>query len=298
MGAACRILGVACRIVGVACQEVERRRPFVEQGLSLGPRGTGKRPRDAARGPQAAVIVPQSAGHDNGQPGHRPGRAILSGHWTGTRGKARGLEGSWLPWPGQGRFPIPVGRFCVGWPRMRARPHALEAGALPSAMDTPPPVMDAPPPKAAPPTVPGAIPDPRDGRLPLVAKVVAWLGICFGLFMLSMSVYPPSRFDPYGVAFGVFLPLGIGVLLRSNIARILARLAHGLLGLMLLGGVFFSILGLLSGGGQSPATTGGLVVAMVGFLLVWTLGLAAFFVWGFFVLGRADVRRACQRPRP
>lgn len=155
--------------------------------------------------------------------------------------------------------------------------------------------MDAPQPQTAPPTTPGPIPDPRAGRLPIAAKTVASLDVLFGAMMLFSSVYPPGQFNPYGVAFGVMFPLGIGVLLRSNLARILARIAHGLFGGLFILAMVFTAQGFLSGGGQGPSTPGGLMIAMMAFLLAWTLGVTAFFVWGFFVLGRNDVRAACRR---
>ena len=156
--------------------------------------------------------------------------------------------------------------------------------------------MDAPTPATTPPTTPGAIPGPREGRLTAAAKLVAWLDIAFGAFMLAPIGAAPRQPDPYALAMGVmFLLFGIGLLLRSNIARILSRLAHGLMGgLMILGSVFVPI-GFMGSGGQGPMASGGFMAAMVAFMLAWMLGLAAFFVWSFLVLGRKDVRAACRR---
>ncbi len=155
--------------------------------------------------------------------------------------------------------------------------------------------MDAPPPPVAPPTTPGKIPDPRAGRLPIAAKTVASLDVLFGAMMLFSSVYPPGEFDPYGVAFGVMFPLGVGVLLHSNLVRILARIAHALFGGMLILGMVFTIWGLLTGGPLGQQSPQGLAQFFMVFLTAWLLGLTAFFVWGFFVLGRKDVRAACRR---
>jgi hypothetical protein len=88
--------------------------------------------------------------------------------------------------------------------------------------------MDAPP--LAPPTTPGPIPDRRAGRLPVAAKTVAWLDAVFGGFVVFLMFREPDLVDAYALAFANFLPLGIGVLLRSNIARLLARIAHALTG--------------------------------------------------------------------
>lgn len=148
---------------------------------------------------------------------------------------------------------------------------------------------------STPPTVAGPIEDPTAGRLPAVAKIVAIVDMLFGSAMLGMSVYPPSQFDPYGVAFGVFLPLGFGVLLKSNIARILAQITHGLFGAMTVLGAVFTVIGLLGSSGQGQPASGGVMMAMMLFLVAWTLGITTFFVWGFFVLGRNDVRAACRR---
>lgn len=155
--------------------------------------------------------------------------------------------------------------------------------------------MDAPPHPVAPPTTPGKIPDPRAGRLPIAAKVVAILDIVFGAFMLLPIPYAAGPTDPYMLAFGLFLPLGIGVLLKSNVVRVLARIAHGLIGVAFILAVPFTIFFLLASTGQGQPAPGVPMVAIMAFLTAWTLGLTAFFVWGFFVLGRKDVRAACRR---
>lgn len=155
--------------------------------------------------------------------------------------------------------------------------------------------MDAPPTPSAPPTTPGTIPDPRASRLPVAAKIVAILDILFGAFAAFSAINEGNPFEPSMMIFAVFLPLGAGVLLRSNVLRILARIAHALFGGLLIVGMAFTIFGLLTGGGLGQSASGGLMVAMMIFLTAWLLGLAAFFVWGFFVLGRKDVRAACRR---
>lgn len=164
----------------------------------------------------------------------------------------------------------------------------MEVGSL---MDAPPP----PPPVTAPPTTPGPIPDRRAGRLPLAAKTVACLDVVFGAMMLLVVLDSDRETILVAITMSLFIPLGIGVLARSNLLRILARIAHGLLGGMLILGMVFSTLGLLGVGGQGLSASGGPMVAMVLFLMAWMLGLTAFFVCGFFVLGRKDVRAACRR---
>lgn len=155
--------------------------------------------------------------------------------------------------------------------------------------------MDAPPPPAAPPTTPGPIPDPRAGRLPAAAKTVAWLNIAYGGMMLLVAFDRDPETFLYASAMTIFIPLGIGVLLRSHLVRLLARIAHGLMGGVLTLGLVFTVWGMLTGGLQGQSVTGGLMVAIMVFLMAWLLGLTTFYVWGFFVLGREDVRAACKQ---
>jgi hypothetical protein len=64
----------------------------------------------------------------------------------------------------------------------------------------------------------------------VAAKTVAWLDAVFGGFVVFLMFREPDLVDAYALAFANFLPLAIGVLLRSNIARLLARIAHALTG--------------------------------------------------------------------
>ncbi len=156
--------------------------------------------------------------------------------------------------------------------------------------------MDAPPP-TAPPIEPREIPDPRARSLPVTAKTIATIDVVIGAMMLLVIFDSPDLETVLSsVFFMSFIPLGVGVLLRSSLARVLSRIAHGLFGVMMMAGLVATAIGLLGSGGQGQPVSGGLMISMIVFLTAWMLGLTAFFVWGFFVLGRKDVRDACRRP--
>lgn len=155
--------------------------------------------------------------------------------------------------------------------------------------------MDAPAPPAAPPTTPGAIPDRRAGRLPVAAKVVAILDIAIGVLWTALALIPTGENDQWLAAFGLFALLGVGVLMRSNLVRIFSLLAHGLMGLLFLLTLGFTVVGLLTSVGGQGGPAGGMMLAFVAFFIALSVGLTAFFVWGCYVLNRKDVRAACQQ---
>ncbi|MEQ8845001.1 MAG: hypothetical protein RIB58_09120 [Phycisphaerales bacterium] len=162
-------------------------------------------------------------------------------------------------------------------------------------MDAPPPPAAPPAMPTAPPTKPGAIPGRPSARLPAAAKVVAWLDIAFGAFMVVSAMNPAGQRDPYALVMGVFVPLGLGVLLRSNIVRIVSRLAHGLMGLLVIVALISTIIGFLTGPPTNPAAGNPLMTAFLVLFSAMFLAMGAFFVWAAFVLGRKDVRAACRR---
>lgn len=155
--------------------------------------------------------------------------------------------------------------------------------------------MGAPPIPTAPPTTPGPISDPRTGRLPATSTFVAVLDIVAGATLTLASLASPYVFDPWLIVSVVFVPAGIGVLMRSDIARLAARILHGLVGglLTLVFVVAIIQLVLLGPGFAAYLLMGGVIY--VGTLAVMAASITAFFVWGFFVLGRKDVRAACRR---
>ncbi len=137
-------------------------------------------------------------------------------------------------------------------------------------------------------------PGVRVGDLPTKARAVAIIDVLLGGIMVITAFFPPGQRNPYALVFGVLVLLGCGVLMRSNVARIAARIAH----LLFAAGVL-AILAVMANsalrGGQGSPASGGSMVALLTFVGFWTLGVAAYFVWGFFVLGRSDAVDACRR---
>lgn len=158
--------------------------------------------------------------------------------------------------------------------------------------------MDDAPPPVAPPTNPGPIIDPDAGALPLPARAVAIVDIGVGVLAVAGTLARPGAPEPSSLALGVLAPLGIALLFRSNIARLLLRLAHAALALLLLVTIAFIAHGLFIAGGptgqraQGPELLGGIV------MLVALTMLTAVFAWGAQILGRRGVRDACRRRKP
>jgi|GEM_PF-6883127 len=147
----------------------------------------------------------------------------------------------------------------------------------------------------APPTTAGTIPGPRADRLPAAAKTIAWLDAIFGTGIIVVLIDEPELIDLYSIPYVIFLPLGIGLLLRWGVARFLARVAHTIMGGMLVLGLVFTFVDILTGGATGQWASGGRMLVAMALLVLTTILFTAFFVWGFFVLGRKDVRAACRR---
>ncbi|MEO1278175.1 MAG: hypothetical protein AAFV77_04385, partial [Planctomycetota bacterium] len=77
-----------------------------------------------------------------------------------------------------------------------------------------------------PPTTPGPIRTHRRLSLPAQAIIVAILDILLGGLMVLTMFSPPFHVDVFTIVFASFAILGIGVLLRSNVVRVLSIVAH------------------------------------------------------------------------
>lgn len=87
----------------------------------------------------------------------------------------------------------------------------------------------------------------------------------------------------------LLLPAAIGLLMRSNACRVVARVLHMLIPLSI---ATCFLMASVSGG--SWAVTG--PAPMVGLGIIIAIAQLAYLVWGFFVLGREDVQHACGWP--
>ena len=125
-------------------------------------------------------------------------------------------------------------------------------------------------------------------------NVIAWLGIIFGSFSaLAILVNPSAMSFQMAMSAGLMLT-GIGVLCRSNLARILSSILHALIALSLL--LFSTVLLVLvvSAGPDDEISKQPIAVHVA--LLAGSGLVTAYFVWAAFVLAGKNTRAACRRP--
>ena len=147
----------------------------------------------------------------------------------------------------------------------------------------------------APPTTPGPI--GHIGRrqrkpLPASAQGLAITEISLGAFGVLLLALPPWSPEPPFIGLAAFMFLGLGVLVRSNLVRLVSCVVHGLIGVSMLVFCVILLIEAFYGAIQPTALSSVSDATFFGVLVVVT----AFFAWATLVLASKKTREACRRP--